>query len=283
MLLLLLTVSVNAQKLRSNDEYERNLSLSADSILKKVSVLSMSTADSQFKERNQPIEIRRTRKFKRRLSPGGIYKKVASATVVITGGCLCDHCSNLHVNPASGYFISEDGICVTNYHVIDSYIHPGEQLKPKLIVVKLHDGRVLPVQEVLTASKENDLAIVKVDTNGAKVPALGLDVEPEIGDDVYIVSHPQKLFYQFSKGMVTNKFRRKFPDGDNGFLERDLIAVSADYATGSSGAAIVNKYGNVVATVSSTRTLKHWGLEDKPTQMVVKEGIPAASLEELLK
>lgn len=52
--------------------------------------------------------------------------------------------------------------------------------------------------------------------------------------------------------MVTDKFSEI-----NANQYRNIMAISADYAAGSSGAAIIDQYGNVIGTVSYTKTLQH--------------------------
>jgi len=266
------------------EDFEQPFIVAADSIIKQGASISATDATSQLTNNQAPVSVSLTRKNKKKLHANQIYERASAATVIISGACLCSKCSHTHINPATGYFISQDGVCVTNYHVVESYCHPGDNMKPLAFVVRLRDGRTFPVKKVLTSSGQNDLAVLLIDTHGEKVPSLALATEANVGDNVFIVSHPQKMFYTFSEGMVTLKFRDKVPaPNGNGYMERNFMAVSAGFATGSSGAAVLDRYGNVTGTVYATRTLVHEGLEGKPVQMVVKSTIPVSALKELVQ
>ena len=124
----------------------------------------------------------------------------------------------------------------------------------------------------------NDLAILRIDPKGVQLPSLRVATEDaEIGDPAYVVSHPKGFFYAFSTGMVTDKFSQY-----NGEKYMNVMAISADYAAGSSGAAIIDECGNVIGTVCYTNTLVYSNDENK-TQMVLKGTIPASSLLKLIE
>lgn len=59
-----------------------------------------------------------------------------------------------------------------------------------------------PVTEVLAASEEADLAILRVNTKGDRLIPLPLGNEALVGDPVFVLSHPRKRFYYFTSVMV---------------------------------------------------------------------------------
>ena len=131
---------------------------------------------------------------------------------------------------------------------------------------------------ILSADKTNDLAILRIDTKGEVLPALPVATQDAgIGDPVYLVSHPKGYFYHFSSGMITDKFQESKMG-----IRLSLMGISADYAAGSSGAAIIDQFGNVIGTVCYTKTFLY---ADEPgkTQMVLKATIPASSLLKLIR
>ncbi len=239
-----------------------------------------------FKEQGYgPVQVNLKAPKKKKLSPGEIYKRVSESIVIVspTGRCgevnaKGKECKRIHTYPATGYIIDAAGIIVTNYHVADSYVSKYNKDARDAFVVMMKDGTMFPVEEILLADKSNDLAIIKIDPKGIELPVLPVATkDAEIGDPVYIVSHPKGYFYAFSSGMVTDKFNEL-----NYKKYRNLMAISADFAAGSSGAAIIDQYGNVMGTVTYTKTLQHSDDASK-TQMVLKAIIPASVLLQLIE
>ncbi|WP_163718687.1 S1 family peptidase [Mangrovibacterium lignilyticum] len=266
------------------NDWEKPLTEHADSIIRAGTSISQEEARKQVESNSGPVAVNLIEPSGKSLTKSELYEKVSSATVILTDACLCDNCDNLHIFPATGYLISKDGICVTNFHVVNFYLNRNSRYTPKAFVAHLHDGRTMAVKEILLASPEYDLAILKLDNPSGELPCLALGDEREIGDNVFIVSHPQGMYYTLSEGIVTGKMNEAFPAFDGkSTVHRDVMTISADFATGSSGAAIIDSIGNVIGTVSATRTLFHTGLPDKPVQMVVKTAIPVASLKHLIK
>lgn len=101
------------------------------------------------------------------------------------------------------------------------------------------------------------------------------------GDKIYILGHPKGMHYYFSQGNVNNKYMEEVGEGENKFY-REMMSVSADYATGSSGGPVMDIYGNVVGTVANTRMFLH---SDGNTgvQMVLKNTVPVEQLWTLIR
>ena len=142
--------------------------------------------------------------------------------------------------------ISPDGLAVTNYHVIESD-RDGEEDKAGFVAVT-RDGRTLPVVEVLAANEAADIALIRLGlSDGVRLAALPLAPASRVGEEVYCVSHPAGRFFSYSRGAAT---RRHSVRRGRGRTPR--LTVTADYARGSSGAAIVNARGEVVGVVITT-------------------------------
>jgi S1-C subfamily serine protease len=114
------------------------------------------------------------------------------------------------------------------------------------VTVKLTTGRQLP-GEVVRTNKTRDIALVKVNESGMIALPLRLDV-PEVASEVYAVGTPRDEKYSttISKGIVS-AYR----------MENDLSLLQSDVAVqeGSSGGALVDRFGNVVAAcVSGEKT-----------------------------
>jgi S1-C subfamily serine protease/chromosomal replication initiation ATPase DnaA len=151
------------------------------------------------------------------LSEGTSALQAAVVTIKLEGG------------HGSGFFVSRDGYLLTNQHVV------GDN---KFVTIKLTTGREMP-GEVLRSHKGRDVALVKV--NESAMAALPLQLEPpDVAAEVYAVGTPFRETYSttISKGIVSAY--RTF---------NDLKHIQSDAAIhgGSSGGAMVDRFGNVVA------------------------------------
>jgi len=129
----------------------------------------------------------------------------------------------------SGFFISEDGIAVTNYHVIQSAASAS---------VTTHDGRVYMITSVLGYDEDLNIAIVKVGGSGFTPLRIGSSKDLAVGETVYAIGNPLSLRGTFSSGTVT---------AQNVELEgQKLIQFSAPISVGSGGGPLLNSRGEVV-------------------------------------
>jgi len=134
----------------------------------------------------------------------------------------------------SGFFVSADGLLVTNFHVIEG---------AKFATVMLGDNSTLFVEGVAAVDKESDLALLKI--NGAKRAYLtvGASVLPKVGTTVYAIGSPKGLTNTFSKGMVSGVRDVKG--------EPPAIQTTAAISPGSSGGPLLAADGRVVGVTTS--------------------------------
>ena len=208
------------------------------------------------------------------LSAPALYERMCESVVVVAGLYLCDKCTRWHASAASGFAVSESGAIVTNYHVVNA-------ASKKTLVVMTASGHLLPVKCVLAASRVDDLAILQVE--GADLVPLPVADGPEaapVGSSVFVISHPANHLYSLTCGIVSRYFQLATHDGTT-----EALAITADYARGSSGAPVLNERGQVVGIVKSTDSVYYTRTngEDKNLQMVFKHCIPASSLRRLIK
>ena len=159
---------------------------------------------------------------------------------------------------------------VTNYHVVDNPERSG-------LAVRLFDGRVFMVEDVVASSERYDLVVLRLPKTGIKPIALG-QAAP-VGAKVDLISHPNHKFYTLSEGrvaryFVTQRNRRPVP----------AMAITADFGKGSSGAPVLNEDGQVVGGAASTESLYYTEKdgEQKNLQMVFKNCVPVSQLRELI-
>ena len=141
----------------------------------------------------------------------------------------------------SGFFIDEDGLLLTNYHVIE---------ESRSYKVTLSDGTVYDVSEVVAYDIDKDIALLQVDTQGNKVPYLEIAPElPAVGDFVYALGSSLGLTGTFSNGIVSyvNRTVKDIPNVN-------FIQTTTPISSGNSGGPLVNDKGYVIGINSASYT-----------------------------
>lgn len=132
----------------------------------------------------------------------------------------------------SGFFISADGLAVSNYHVFE-----GTSMGAEVIV--LSDGTQLKLDKVIAKDKENDLMVFRVASSRkefAHIPISNRQVQ--VGDKAYAIGSPKGLENTFSSGEISQL------RGNN------VIQINVPIDHGSSGGALMNEYGEVIGVTS---------------------------------
>lgn len=210
--------------------------------------------------------------------PGSFLDSAMAAVVAVGTVYKCGECEKWHQGGfSSGWIFSPDGLVVTNAHVFEGREGdvPG---------VMLRDGSVFPIAGVLGGDRDADVAVFRIDAGGRRLPALRLAGGASVGEQVYVVSHPQGRLWSLTAGLIS-RFHRQDYGGDG--RATDWMAITADFAGGSSGGPVLNARGEVVGMVSSTTTAysdpseckEHPGPE---VQMVFKDCVPLKELKGFL-
>lgn len=148
---------------------------------------------------------------------------------------------------ASGFFISADGLAVTNYHSIDKAIKA---------TATLFNGETYDVDRVLYYDTGIDIAVIHVSrtsesrrmTSAFNYLELTGTTGIRPGDPVYALGNPLGLGLAVSSGIIGSTAHE---------LDRytlPCIVNSADISQGSSGGALINVYGQVVGVTSGAYT-----------------------------
>ncbi len=112
-----------------------------------------------------------------------------------------------------------------------------------VVRVTMRDERQLDVVEVLAASPEYDLALVRVEAHGLPALSLGDSDAMRPGDPVVAIGNPLGLEDTVSNGLVSA--RRKVDGG------AEVLQISAPIAPGSSGGPIFNDRGEVIGIATA--------------------------------
>lgn len=150
----------------------------------------------------------------------------------------------------TGFFINEDGLAVTNWHVLQ----PGQEESSIAVLYQddpddsqIYSDKKRRFKSIKWSSDTNglDITLVTVDLDhGEKVPYFKIVKQrPNQGDPVATYGNPHGLTASFTKGSISAF--RKDPYNAN----RDVDLVQYDMATngGNSGGPVCDKYGQIVA------------------------------------
>jgi serine protease Do len=192
----------------------------------------------------------------------------------------------------TAFAIAEDGVCVTNYHVLKDIIRPADNNTDSVYFIVTPDRKIYFMDGILAWSQNNDLAVFKVNTMGDRLSPIPLGNPAPVGAPVFCISHPIGYFYYFSKGMVSRNVLIDSLHASAGYSPHGKppirMEITADYAIGSSGGPVLDRFGNLVGIISSTVTIfggvaDMSGQQVAQPQMVVRDTAPVESLVNLLQ
>ena len=152
----------------------------------------------------------------------------------------------------SGSIISNDGLIVTNNHVV-----AGAEDGRAQISVQLNDGRVLKAQLVAT-DPTTDVAVIKAEgAKDLKPIKFGDSNKLNVGQDVVAIGSPLGLASTVTTGIVSAKNRPVQAGGEKGGEASLIDAIQTDAAInpGNSGGALVNMDGELVGIPSVIASL----------------------------
>ncbi len=208
-----------------------------------------------------------------RLEPRVLAERGRKALVRIGWFYLEKASHQWHVNLADAYAITVDGAVATCHHCVALEEHEEREMTEGFLIAADTLGNVLPVTALLARDLKMDTAIVRVE--GGNFTPLALNDQTAPGDTVYVYSDPMSAVGYFSSGLLNRFF---WLDGKASSQVTSIegarnlrIHVSADWAPGSSGAAMMDVCGNVIGHVSVIDPL----VSDEPLPVekaVVKPG-----------
>ena len=213
-----------------------------------------------------------------KLAPREIHRLMRSSTVAVASFYKCAKCNDWHFDSASG-FVAADGVVSTSEHVVD---FEDEDMKEGFLVVADSTGAVYPVTAVLAANADSDTCLLRVAGLGLK--PLPLNTAAQVGDRLYCLSHPDGNHWMFTEGMLSRFFINREPSADAGKpakkerLKPSLyINITAEYSPGSSGAPVVDEYGNVIGQVQSITSSLEEEEGEKGKSVTTSYGMPLRS------
>ncbi len=130
----------------------------------------------------------------------------------------------------SGFFISQNGDIITNYHVLWG---------ASSAEVKTSDGKTYPITYIVAEDEQSDIIRLSVNISSPYVYPLSLSKTiPEVGERIIVYGSPLGLENTVSDGIVSAI--RDIPDYGR------IIQITAPISPGSSGSPILNMKGEVI-------------------------------------
>lgn len=158
-----------------------------------------------------------------------LAKEVRDAVVLLS---IYDR-KGKEIATGTGFFVTADGILVTNYHVIEN---AGR------VVAKSENGAMYAVLGILAAKPKADIALLRVEANKLAFLKLGNSQNAEVGQRIAVVGSPFGLEGTISEGIISAK--RKLSTGEK------MLQITAPISAGSSGSPVVDASGRVVGVAA---------------------------------
>ena len=135
----------------------------------------------------------------------------------------------------SGFFISENGYIVTNYHVI------ADSSKMEII---LYDGTKY-IPKIIRVNPSKDLALLKIEKQNITPFKLDETEVSSMGKEIYVIGTPsaEDLSQTLTKGIISSV--RKQANGSR------IIQTDASISFGNSGGPLINKEGKLLGIVNA--------------------------------
>jgi tetratricopeptide (TPR) repeat protein len=130
----------------------------------------------------------------------------------------------------SGFVIESNGVCITNFHVLENA--QGGYVQNK-------NGEKFSITKVIDYNANCDLVKFKIDNKGRQFYALPLSMtKPQKGEEIVSLSTPIGLEQTLSNGIVSSIRETE--------LYGTVIQMTAPISHGSSGSPVLNRKGEVL-------------------------------------
>lgn len=137
----------------------------------------------------------------------------------------------------SGFFVSRDGLILTNAHVVANNSR---------VTVVLRDGQKFEGKVIDRSPDGIDVALVQVPLKNSKPLPLGRSSDISVGSWVGTIGHGSGAIWTFNTGMVSNIYS----DGDS----RPVFQTQIPVNPGSSGGPVFDRHGRVVGIITAGLT-----------------------------
>lgn len=192
-----------------------------------------------------------------------LYRHMVKSSLYLGELYDCGHCDRTHAGFSGGVLVSEDGLALTNYHVVQG--HHKERTEGFMAMT--YDGKCYAIDEVVAADKTADIALVRLKADGQKFHAAPIALNrPDPMDPVRIISNPHGQFFVLTEGEVSRYIQ---------MTGQIFMEITADFGGGSSGSGIFNDRGEVIGIVSRIYpVIRKSGTKTPYVEMLLKRCVP---------
>ena len=176
--------------------------------------------------------------------------ELATKTIVqVQVGNLSEDGEFLPNGGGSGVVISDDGLIMTNHHVIDNSTE---------VRVVFEDGRMYG-SEIIGSDRLTDIGLIKISASNLVPISIGNSDVLKVGDLAVAIGHPLTLGAAptVTTGVVSALERRLDVGGEamnSGVTLFGLIQTDAPITRGSSGGALINSNGELIGITTAIAT-----------------------------
>ena len=204
----------------------------------------------------EPITITETVKEKELVMPRvdstevvSIAELATKTIVQVQVGTLSEDGEFFSAGGGSGVVISDEGLIMTNHHVIDNSTE---------VRVIFEDGRLYEAT-IIGSDKLTDIGLIKINASNLIPIAIGNSDKMLVGDLAVAIGHPLTLGAAptVTTGVVSALERRLDVGGDtmgSAVTLFGLMQTDAPITRGSSGGALINKNGELIGITTAIAT-----------------------------
>lgn len=189
-----------------------------------------------------------------------IAEKLLPATVLITAT------EGTTGSVGSGFFVRQDGMIATNYHVVEG---------ADTIKVKLYGSNEKKEATVVGYNAACDIAVLKIAGSGYPVVTFGDSDALRVGDEAIAIGNPAGTDAEWTvtKGIISSTNRKLLITATTEIRELKMIQTDAAVNPGNSGGLLCNDRGEVIGIVARKQIYRSLGTESGETVTVFDEGI----------
>ena len=180
-----------------------------------------------FRTRVEITDDKDNTRSEKRLEGQEIFDRYATAVFTIIIG------DGLNRIQGSGFFIDNNGLSVSNYHIFKGAYKGMEKIK------LLDDDDCYSISEVLHISEDEDFILFRVNRSNTNFLPIA-SVRPKIGEHVFAIGSPRGLENTISSGEISQ------------WRDTYKMQISAQIDHGSSGGALINEHGEVIGITSGS-------------------------------